>query len=147
MTETGLSPASASERPCIRCGDCAEACPAQLEPYRLLGHARSDRLERAREEGLADCIECGRCDRVCPSHIPLLEHFLWAKSELHARELERVVADEARARFESRRLRLAREEIERTAREAARREQASSSNAVQAALDRARARKRSKDGE
>jgi electron transport complex protein RnfC len=147
VREPASERATAPELPCIRCGECAPACPAQLEPYALLRHARNEQLERARAEGLFACTECGRCDRVCPSHIPLLDHFLWAKSELQADDQARAIADAARERFESRRARLVREEIERTARESTKREQASSSTAVQAALERARARKRGKDVE
>ncbi len=59
------------EWPCIRCGDCASACPARLQPQELLRSIRSDRPSSSLDLGLDDCIECGCCDVVCPSHIPL----------------------------------------------------------------------------
>jgi len=68
------------EMPCIRCGECAQVCPASLLPQQLLRYARlSDRAALA-ELGLADCIECGCCDYVCPSHIPLTSNFVAAKN-------------------------------------------------------------------
>jgi electron transport complex protein RnfC len=99
--------------PCIRCGDCATACPASLLPQQLYWHARSDQLDKARELYLFDCIECGICDTVCPSQIPLTEYFRYAKSEIWARQRERQQSDLARRRFESREARLAREKAER----------------------------------
>ena len=78
--------ATATMRPCIRCGECAEVCPIQLLPQQLLWHARADDEARLRDFGLIDCIECGCCDLVCPSHIPLTASFRIAKGRI--RELE-----------------------------------------------------------
>lgn len=68
------------EMPCIRCGDCATACPASLLPQQLLRYARLNDRAALAELGLRDCIECGCCDYVCPSHIPLTSHFVAAKN-------------------------------------------------------------------
>ena len=95
--------------PCIRCGECAVACPAHLLPQQLYWHARSENLDAATETGLFDCIECGSCDVVCPSNIPLTSYFRFAKAEVFARERERVSSDLARERFEAREQRLAAE--------------------------------------
>jgi electron transport complex protein RnfC len=67
------------EMPCIRCGDCAQACPAGLLPQQLLRYARLHDREALVELGLDDCIECGCCDYVCPSQIPLTSQFIAAK--------------------------------------------------------------------
>jgi len=68
-----------AEMPCIRCGDCAQVCPANLLPQQLYRHAQdADRL-RLESFGLADCIECGCCDYMCPSHIKLTARFHAAK--------------------------------------------------------------------
>jgi electron transport complex protein RnfC len=111
------------EMPCIRCGKCAEVCPARLLPQQLhwfLHPPDHDALERL---GLLDCIECGCCDYVCPSQIPLAERFREAKPDLAAALNARRDAQDARARFESRNERLARWEAERRAKlEAKRRE-------------------------
>ena len=67
------------EQPCIRCGECAHACPVHLLPQQLLAHARIRNLTALSELGLSDCIECGSCDYVCPSHIRLASRFHDAK--------------------------------------------------------------------
>jgi Na+-translocating ferredoxin:NAD+ oxidoreductase subunit C len=68
------------EMPCIRCGECAEACPAALLPQQLLRYARLNDGAALTELGLRDCIECGCCDYVCPSDIPLTSVFVAAKN-------------------------------------------------------------------
>jgi electron transport complex protein RnfC len=81
------------EWPCIRCGECAAACPARLFPQDLLIAARTADVDALRALRLADCIECGCCDVVCPSHIPLTERFRIAK---RARSPTRAVPDISR---------------------------------------------------
>jgi len=92
--------------PCIRCGECAEVCPAQLLPQQLYWHAHAGELDRLDEYHLFDCIECGCCDVVCPSQLPLTQYFRYAKTELWARDRDRARSDLARDRFESRRARI-----------------------------------------
>jgi electron transport complex protein RnfC len=70
------------EMPCIRCGDCIEACPANLLPQELLVAARVGNAAELSTLGLTECIECGACDYVCPSHSPLTRHFIRAKAGL-----------------------------------------------------------------
>jgi electron transport complex protein RnfC len=76
-----------AEWPCIRCGDCAAACPSRLLPQDLLVAAQGRDFATLDTLGLGDCIECGCCDVVCPSHIMLTERFRGAKREraLHLR--------------------------------------------------------------
>ncbi len=108
------------ELPCIRCGECARACPADLQPFELYWHSRSRNFGRAQEYHLFDCIECGCCAYVCPSHIPLVDYYRYAKSEIWAREREKDAADSARERFEFRNWRAEREKEEKAAKLAAR---------------------------
>jgi electron transport complex protein RnfC len=96
--------------PCIRCGECALACPADLQPFELYWFAKAKIFGKAQEYHLFDCIECGCCAFVCPSHIPLVDYYRFAKSEIWAREREKEAADAARERYE---FRLAREEREK----------------------------------
>lgn len=99
--------------PCIRCGACADACPANLLPQQLYWYGRSDQIERALDYNLFDCIECGCCDVVCPSQIPLVQYFRAAKGKAVAKRREREKADHARLRFESRQARKEQEKRER----------------------------------
>ncbi len=67
------------EQPCIRCGECAQACPAQLLPQLLLTYSKQGNSDALTELGLYDCIECGNCDYLCPSNIQLATRFRAAK--------------------------------------------------------------------
>jgi electron transport complex protein RnfC len=129
------------EMPCIRCGDCESACPVQLQPQQLLVDLRGDRLAEAGEHGLFDCTECGRCDSVCPSHIALVRRFSDAKTSIRHAKQQTGLADAARIRFEIRNTRLLREALERSERESALAQQATSTDAVAAAIERAKARR------
>ena len=112
----------AAEMPCIRCGDCAVACPAWLLPQQLHRAAVAGDTPGLERHGIADCIECGCCDYVCPSNIPLTEQFRAARAELRVRAEELRRATEARLRFERHQGRLAAQaEAERQAFEDARR--------------------------
>lgn len=101
--------------PCIRCGKCADACPASLLPQQLYWHSRAKDLERAQEYNLFDCIECGCCAYVCPSHIPLVQYYRYAKTESWAAEQEKQQSENARRRHDARVARLERIKQERQA--------------------------------
>lgn len=124
-------PRPAPERACIRCGQCAEVCPARLLPQQLYWFARSGDLEQAERHHLPDCIECGACAYVCPSEIPLVQYYRHAKGALRQARQEQAQADRARARFEFRQQRLQREQAEKEARRLAR-TQAVAADAAQA---------------
>ena len=64
------TPPIGTEKPCIRCGECAQVCPVLLLPQQLYWYSCADNEAKLRSFGLTDCIECGCCDLVCPSHIP-----------------------------------------------------------------------------
>jgi len=100
---------------CIRCGECASVCPANLLPQQLYWHSRAKDLDKAQEYNLFDCIECGCCSHVCPSHIPLVQYFRFAKTESWNQEREKQAAEQAKQRFEARTARLERLEAEKQA--------------------------------
>jgi Na+-translocating ferredoxin:NAD+ oxidoreductase subunit C len=102
-----------AEMPCIRCGNCSEACPAMLLPQQLHWYALARDLDALETYGLLDCIECGCCDYVCPSQIPLAERFRDMKPALSEKLAARASADAARTRFDARTARLERIENER----------------------------------
>ena len=105
--------------PCIRCGQCVEACPVGLLPLELANRARAHDLDGALDFGLRDCVACGSCAYVCPAHIPLVHYFNFAKGELVAREADKRKREEHKRLAEIRSIRLAREK-ERKKAEAAR---------------------------
>jgi len=110
------APAPEAERPCIRCGACADVCPALLLPQQLYWNARAHDFDKVQDYHLFDCIECGCCAYVCPAHIPLVHYYRFAKTEIWAQERDRERSDLARRRHEARLTRLERLEQERKAR-------------------------------
>ena len=109
---------------CIRCGRCADACPANLLPQQLYWHTRAKDLDRVQDYNLFDCIECGCCAHVCPSHIPLVQYYRYAKTESWAREQDKKKADHAKARHAAKLERQERLERERQAKLRARKKPA-----------------------
>lgn len=108
-----LFPPKPPEMPCIRCGECARACPHELQPFELYWWSRAKNFGKAQEYNLFDCIECGCCSYVCPAHIPLVQYFRFAKSEIWAREKDRKMAEGAKERFEFKQFRDEREKAEK----------------------------------
>lgn len=144
--QPSLAPVAATqEMPCIRCGDCAPACPVQLQPQHLLWLIRSEHLDAMALHGLTDCLECGACDQVCPSAIPLTAQLHLGKQRLAQHLQARAMADAARARHLARQQRQLRDQQTLAAALTVRQEQASSADAVAAALQRARAKRQRKD--
>lgn len=104
---------------CIRCGMCAEACPASLLPQQLYWYARAQDHDRLQAHNVFDCIECGACSYVCPSQIPLVQFYRAGKGEIRRHDAEKKHADRARKRFELHKQRV---EEEKAARAKAREE-------------------------
>jgi len=114
-----LFPPQGPEMPCIRCGACTRACPAELQPHELYWFSRAKNFGKAQEYGIFDCIECGCCAYVCPSNIRLVDYYRFAKTSMRALEREKTASDAARVRFEFRNQREEREKTEKAARLAA----------------------------
>jgi Na+-translocating ferredoxin:NAD+ oxidoreductase subunit C len=100
---------------CIRCGKCAEVCPARLLPQQLYWYARARDFDKVQDYHIHDCIECGCCSHVCPSHIQLVHYYRFAKTQIWKKEQEKRKADHARRRHEARVARLERLAAERKA--------------------------------
>lgn len=138
-------------QPCIRCGLCAEACPASLLPQQLFWFAQGKEFEKLEQHNLFDCIECGACSWVCPSHIPLVQYYRASKADILQQRRDHAKSEQARERFEARQTRLAQEDEEREAKRAARKAaaekrtqlatQEGGEDPIQAAIDRAKAKK------
>ena len=102
-------PDAPPEQPCIRCGACAEVCPAKLLPQQLFFYSKSKEIDKAKHYNLMDCIECGACSFVCPSQIPLVQYFRFGKGEVRKNKIEADKSDRARMRFEAHQERLEKE--------------------------------------
>lgn len=118
--------------PCIRCGDCAEACPAGLLPQQLHFFALGQQHDQLKAHNLFDCIECGACAYVCPSSIPLVQYYRAAKAEIRELEQKQQKAEHSKQRFEWRQERLRRAEEQKEAERIARAERAAKAKAAQA---------------
>ena len=130
-TEAELPPPPPA-MPCIRCGECAEACPASLLPQQLHFFAIGQEHEQLKAHNLFDCIECGACAYVCPSSIPLVQYYRAAKGEIRDLEQKQLKAEHSKQRFELRQERLRRAEEQKEAERKARAERAARAKAAQA---------------
>ncbi len=129
---------------CIRCGDCADACPEDLLPQQLHWQLLGNSLPGAQAERLSHCILCGCCDLVCPSNIPLSQQFALGKSDMRLRQHTEQRAAKAKLRFDARALRLEAQERERLAKREKRKAGAAKPDkkkALAEALARSRAKK------
>ena len=151
-SETEL-PTPPPAQACIRCGMCAEACPANLLPQQLFWFSQGKEFEKAEQHNLFDCIECGACSFVCPSNIPLVQYYRAAKAEVVQMRKDAEKSEHSRIRFEARQARLEREDAEKEAKRAARKKAAeekarlaaeqgnADEDPIQAAIERAKAKK------
>ena len=147
-TDKELAPPE-EEMNCIRCSECAEACPVELLPQQLLWYSQSEDHKKLEEYDLSACIECGACAYVCPSHIPLVEYYRVSKAQIKTANEEADKAAIARKRHEDRELRLETEKQQRLLKHKLaaekRKQQMKSDNGgedlVAAALARAKAKK------
>ena len=108
------------EQPCIRCGMCEQVCPANLLPQQLLWFVKSREFDKAQHYNLLDCIECGACSYVCPSHIPLVQYYRHGKSEVISAHQTNIKSQQAKQRFEARKIRKKKELEARQAKRRAR---------------------------
>ncbi len=70
---------------CIRCGRCADVCPAFLQPLYISAYALRNEFDSAEKFSAMDCIECGSCSFICPASRPLLQSIRLAKNEIGAK--------------------------------------------------------------
>jgi len=73
---------SGSERPCIRCGRCVDACPMGLIPSMLSILSERGAYAVAKNEyDLLDCVECGSCVYVCPAKRNIVHYVKLSKAQ------------------------------------------------------------------
>jgi len=133
-------------RPCIRCGACdrvvhsmtGNAIAKQIHPQAILAALRRGDDARAIELGLERASGAGldwrACDAACPTGIPISAIF----AEKIAERVERERAFVWREHYRAHQARLAREEAEAAEQRAKLSAQPAVSDAVAAALARAR---------
>ena len=109
-------PPPGDEQNCIRCSQCADACPVSLLPQQLYWYSKAGEHDKAQEYHIDDCIECGACAWVCPSSIPLVQYYREEKAELRRLQDEAEQAERAKQRFEAKKQRLEADRISREAR-------------------------------
>jgi electron transport complex protein RnfC len=139
-----------AEWPCIRCGECAEACPARLLPQELVLAARASDYDSLDVLGLRDCIECGCCDVICPSHIVLTQTFRAAKRNVASHERQLAFSTESDERFQRREQRrraddLLGEDLRDSLKDVVRSDAESRRQAIEAAVQRANQRRGERD--
>jgi electron transport complex protein RnfC len=145
-------PAPPPAQACIRCGMCAEVCPASLLPQQMFWFSQGKEFEKLEQHNLFDCIECGACSYACPSNIPLVQYYRASKAEIIQLRSDHEKSEQSRTRFEARQERLDREDAEKEAKRAARKKAAEAraklsadgegtEDPIQAAIDRAKAKK------
>lgn len=94
------------EQDCIRCGFCAQACPAKLLPQQLLVASEQGLHDQAMTLGINDCIECGACSYVCPSKIPLVQYYRAEKAQLRENTEKQQRARYWQTRFDAHQIRV-----------------------------------------
>jgi len=142
---------------CIRCGQCAEVCPATLLPQQMFWFSQGKEYEKLEDHKLFDCIECGACSWVCPSSIPLVQYYRSAKAEILQARRDNEKSEQSRVRFEAREARLAQQAAEREEKRAARKKAAEErarkassgegEDPIQAAIERAKAKKEAQESQ
>ena len=130
---------------CIRCGYCADVCPASLLPQKLLENAKIHNELKLENYNLFDCIECGLCSYVCPSDIPLVNYYKRAKQEIRRNKQQKLKSELSKQRFENRLQRLKdikqQRELKRKQLAEKRKQTTNNNDEIQAALARVQAKK------
>lgn len=70
------------EQNCIRCSECINACPVNLQPISISNAYRARDIEETKRLGVLNCIDCGACSYICPSKIDILGDIRAAKQKV-----------------------------------------------------------------
>lgn len=70
--------------PCIKCGKCAEVCPAGILPVFIMNNRNNEKC--LKDLNPEKCIECGLCSYICPSKIEVREFVRIAKERMNNNE-------------------------------------------------------------
>ena len=87
---------------CIRCGQCIQACPMNLQPIYLYMYEEKGDIEMMQKLNLMDCVECGACTYICPGRLHLTHAFKTGKAKLQAYNAAlKAKEEEAKAKAEA----------------------------------------------
>ncbi|MBW1763170.1 MAG: 4Fe-4S dicluster domain-containing protein [Deltaproteobacteria bacterium] len=71
-----------ADTPCVNCGECVRACPANVPVNMLIRLLENGLYEEAVDQyDLLSCIECGLCAYVCSARIPVFHYIMLGKYE------------------------------------------------------------------
>lgn len=134
---------------CIRCGYCADVCPAKLLPQQLHWYSVASEFDQCQQLKLDACFECGCCDLVCPASIKLTETFRYAKSQISLAQMQQQKAADAEARFTIREQRVQQRELVKMAaiekrKQSLKKARQPDAENIKAALERAKSKRGSK---
>lgn len=73
-----------TERNCVRCAKCVDACPLNLLPTNMVSLAKQKNWAELEVNKAMQCIECGSCAYVCPANIPIVQYIRRGKQEISA---------------------------------------------------------------
>lgn len=80
------------ETPCLRCGQCVDACPLNLMPTKLARYTQLEKYEEAEGIGITVCMECGTCSFTCPANIPLVQWIRLGKQKVNQLQRKKASA-------------------------------------------------------
>ncbi len=81
-SQIGLAKFKHRQTACIRCGQCLEVCPENLNPTKIAHAVKFNALDVAKDYYISACIECGCCSYVCPANIELTGYIRTGKIHL-----------------------------------------------------------------
>ena len=71
-----------TERGCVRCGRCIQACPMGLMPLMFVNRVKKGMISDLSNYHVFNCVECGACSYDCPANIPIVSYIKVGKAKL-----------------------------------------------------------------
>lgn len=75
--------------PCLKCGACTMACPAYLQPVKIIQAEKRADVETLEKLDVVRCVECGVCTYVCPSKIEVTDFAMKAKRRVNLANMKK----------------------------------------------------------